>query len=90
MVITVTKVAGDGSVRARSVDTAQHPDSARWIQLAEQAALHTPPRYRPRPGEAVYRIQAGGLAAMVAEQDLAGPLRELSLSVLAEGDSRPA
>ena len=90
MVITVTKVGGDGSVLARSVDTAQHPDSAQWTRMAEQAALHTPPQYRPRPGEAVYRIQAGGLVAIVAEQDLAGPLRELSLAVLTEGESRPA
>jgi hypothetical protein len=90
VVITVSKVGGDGSVLTRSVDTAQHPDSGRWTQLAERAALYAPPQYRPRPGEAVYRIQAGGLAAIVAEQDMAGPLRELSFAVLAEGDPRPA
>jgi len=87
MVITVTKVDGDGAVLARSVDTACRQNPERWAQLAEHAALHVPPRYRARPGEAVYRIQAGGLGADVAERDLQGPLRELAIAVLAEGDS---
>ncbi len=87
MMITVTKVNGDGSVLARTVDTAGRQDPGRWTQLAEDAALHIPPRYRPRPGEAVYRIEAGGLAALVAEQDLQGPLRDLTEAVFAETGS---
>ena len=87
MVITVSRVEGDGSVLTRTVDTADLQDSGRWIQLAEDAALHMPPRYRPQPGEAVYRIQAGGLAALVAEGDLRGPLLDLTEAVLAEAGS---
>jgi|ERR1700690_3266399 len=86
MVITVTRIDGDGSVLTRTVDTAGRQDSGRWTELAEQAELHMPPPYRPQPGEAVYRIQAGGLSATVAERDLQGALRELSIAVLVEGD----
>ena len=89
MVITVSRVNGDGSVLTRSVDTEGREDSERWTDLAERAALHTPPPYRPEPGESVYRIQAGGLSVMTAEQDLQGALRELSIAVLVEGDTRP-
>jgi hypothetical protein len=85
MVITVTRVGGDGTVLARTVDTARRQDSDRWERLAEQAALDVPPAYRPRPGEPVYHLQAGGKAADVAERDLQGPLRELAVAVLAEG-----
>jgi hypothetical protein len=85
--ITVTRVGGDGSVLARAVDTASRQDAGRWTELADHAALGMPPRYRPRPGEPVYRIEAGEQAADVAEQDLQGPLRELAIAVLAEGDS---
>jgi hypothetical protein len=84
--ITVTRVGGDGSVLARAVDTSGRQDSGRWTTLAEHAALGMPPRYRPRPGEPVYRIEADEDAADVAERDLQGPLRELAIAVLAEGD----
>ena len=87
MVITVARVDGDGSVLARTVDTARRQDAGRWTRLAEDAALYVPPPYRPQPGEAVYRIQAGGIAALVAERDLQGPLLDLTAAVLAEGDS---
>lgn len=87
MVITVSRVEGDGSVLSRTVDTARFQNPGRWTRLAEYAALHMPPPYRAQPGEAIYRIQAGGLAAIVAEQDLRGPLRDLTEAVLAEGDS---
>jgi hypothetical protein len=87
VMITVTRVGGDGSVIARAVDTAVREDAPRWTKLAEHAALTMPPGYHPRPGEPVYRIQAGDTAADVAERDLQGPLRELAIAVLAEGDS---
>jgi hypothetical protein len=87
MVITVSMVEGDGSILTRTVDTAEIPDPGRWTQLAEDAALHMPPRYRPRPGETVYRIQAGGLTALVAERDLQGPLRDLTEALFAEAGS---
>jgi hypothetical protein len=83
--VTVTRVAGDGSVRRAVVDAAGRDDAARWEQLIEQAGLGVPPPYRPRPGEAVYHIRAGELEVQVAERDLTGPLRELVTAVLAEG-----
>lgn len=52
--VTVTRVAGDGSVRRAVVDTVGRDDAARWEELIEQAGLGVPPPYRPRPGEAVY------------------------------------
>jgi hypothetical protein len=84
--IVVTRVGGDGSILARTVDTASRQDAGRWTKLADNAAISMPPRYRPRPGEPVYRIQAGEDAADVAERDLQGPLRELAVAVLAEGE----
>ena len=86
MMITVTRVGGDGSVLTRTVDTGNREDVTRWEQLTEDAALHAPPEYRPEPGEPVYLFQAGGQAADVAERDLQGPLRDLAYAVFAEGD----
>ena len=85
MRVTVTRVAGDGSVLRAVVDAAGRDDAARWEELAERAGLGVAPPYRPRPGEAVYHIRAGELAVQVAERDLTGPLRELVTAVLAEG-----
>jgi hypothetical protein len=83
--VTVTRVAGDGSVRRAVVDAAGPDGAARWEELIAQADLGVPPPYRPRPGEAVYHIRAGELEVQVAERDLTGPLRELVAAVLAEG-----
>src|SRR5260221_8407706 len=83
--VTVTRVAGDGSVRRAVVDAAGRHDAARWEELVDQAGLGVAPPYRPRPGEAVYHIRAGELAVQVAERDLTGPLRELVTAVLAQG-----
>ncbi len=83
--VTVTRIAGDGSVRRAVVDAAGRDDAARWEQRIEHAGLDVPPPYRPRPGEAVYHIRAGELAVQVAERDLTGPLRELVTAVLTEG-----
>jgi hypothetical protein len=85
MVIEVTRIGGDGSIRRAVVDTAGRDDVARWERLAQQAALEVPPPYRPEPGQPVYQIAVGGHAAQLAEKDLAGPLRELVSAVLSEG-----
>jgi hypothetical protein len=74
------------SVRRAVVDTAGRDDAARWEELIEQASLGVPPPYRPFPGEAVYHIRAGALEAQVAERALTGPLRELVMVVVAEGE----
>jgi hypothetical protein len=83
--IVVIRVGGDGSVLTRAVDTASRKDAGRWARLAEQAAPGVPTVYRPRPGEPVYHIQAGGHDLDVAERDLLGPLRELVIAVLVGG-----
>jgi hypothetical protein len=54
MVIEVTRIGGDGSIRRAVVDTAGRDDAARWERLAQQAALEVPPPYRPEPGQPVY------------------------------------
>jgi hypothetical protein len=86
MMIVVTRVGSDGSVLTRSVHTASRSDPRRWEALAEQAAVGIPRPYRPQPGEPVYGIEAGEHEVQVAERDLHGPLRELVIAVLAEGD----
>jgi hypothetical protein len=58
MVIEVTRIGGDGSIRRAVVDTAGRDDAARWERLAQQAALEVPPPYRPEPGQPVYQISA--------------------------------
>jgi hypothetical protein len=83
--VTVTRVAGDGSVRRAVVDAAGRDDAARWAERIEQADLGVPPPYRPQAGEVVYHIRADELAVQVADRDLTGPLRELVTAVLAEG-----
>jgi hypothetical protein len=87
MMITVTRVGGDGSVLTWVVRTGGQRDLGRWERLAGHAALDVPPPYRPRPGEPVYEIRAGEQAVQVAEQDLPGPLGELVMAVLAENDA---
>jgi hypothetical protein len=81
----VTQVNGDGSIRRALVDTANRHDAARWEGLAGQAHLDVPPPYRPHPGEPVYEIVVDGRAVQIADGDLLGPLRELTIGVLTEG-----
>jgi hypothetical protein len=83
--IVVTSIRADGTVRQAMVDTTGRVDADWWERLATSAHLEVPPPYRPEPGHAVYEIRAGGRVAQVAEGDLAGPLRELVMAVLAEG-----
>ena len=88
VMIVVTYIAADGSLLRRTVDTAVRPDAAVWEGLVQRATLDYPPGYRPVVGGAVYHIRVGDLYVLVAEDDLAGPLRELVAAVLAEGDGR--
>jgi hypothetical protein len=83
--IAVTAIGADGTVHRAAVETAGRVDADWWEQLAASAHLEVPPPYRPEPGQAVYEIRAGGHVALVAERDLAGPLRELVMAVVAEG-----
>jgi hypothetical protein len=83
--IAVTAIGADGTVRQAAVETAGRVDAHWWDQLAASAHLEVPPPYRPEPEQPVYEVRAGEHVAMVAEQDLAGPLRELVMAVVAEG-----
>lgn len=85
MEIAVTAIGADGTVHQAIVETTGRVDADWWDQLAASADLEAPPPYRPEPGQPVYEVRAGGHVALVAEQDLAGPLRELVTAVLAEG-----
>lgn len=85
VVIDVTRIGGDGSIRRVVVDTAGREDAARWEQLVQQSCLEVPPPYRPDPGQPVYDITAGGHTAQVADKDLTGPLRELVIAALTDG-----
>jgi hypothetical protein len=83
--IAVTAIGADGTVRQAVVETTGRVDADWWEQLAASAHLEVPPPYQPEPGQPVYQVRAGEHVAMVAEQDLAGPLRELVMAVVAEG-----
>jgi hypothetical protein len=83
--IAVTAIGADGTIFRARVETAGRVDADWWEQLAASAHREVPPPYRPVPGRPVYEVRAGEHVAMVAEQDLAGPLRELVMAVVAEG-----
>ncbi len=83
MRVVVTEVTGRGGVRRGVVDTAARSDAGRWIDLIERAALDLPPPYRPMPGWPVYHIRADDMIVVVAERELAGPLRDLVMATLA-------
>ena len=85
MEIAVTAIGADGTVRLAVVETTGRLDAGWWEQLAASAHLEVPPPYRPEPGQPVYQVRAGEHVAMVAGQDLAGPLRELVAAVVAAG-----
>jgi hypothetical protein len=82
MRIVVSEVTGQGSVRSGVLDTAGRADADHYADLVERAALDTPPPYRPVEGRSVYRISAGEKTVLVAEKELAGPLRELVMLAL--------
>ncbi len=79
----MTELTGSGGVRRGVLDTEDGSDTDRRRDLVEQAALDVPPPYRPVEGKTVYQVRAGEREFMVAEPELAGPLRELVMAVLA-------
>lgn len=84
----MTELTGSGGVRRGVLDTDNGSDAHRRRDLVEQAALDVPPPYRPVAGKPVYQVRAGDSEFMVAEQELAGPLRELVMAVLAADDGQ--
>ena len=85
MRLEVTRIARDGNIRRRMLETTGRPDAGRWENLLAQAP-DTPPPYRAAPGDIVYQISVDDRTVMVTEGDLTGALRELVVAVLAEGD----
>jgi hypothetical protein len=67
------------------LDTEGRGDAGRWEELVKQAPAFPPP-YRAAPGDTVYQISVGDRTVMVAEGDVTGPLEELVMGVLAEGE----
>ncbi len=92
MQIMVTRIAGDGRLLHRLVDTATCSDPRRWESMVELAALAHPPPYQPAPGSPVYLINTGDQPVLVTQNRLTGPIEDLVSAVLAEGDpvERPA
>lgn len=84
--IMVTRIAGDGRLLHRLVDTATCADPGRWESMLELAALAHPPPYQPAPGVPVYLINTGGQPVLVTQSQLTGPIEDLVSAVLAEGD----
>lgn len=83
--LEVIRIAQDGGIRRQMIDTSGRSDADRWEELISQVPAFPPP-YRAAPGDTVYQISVGERTVMVAEDDLTGPLRELVMAVLAEGD----
>jgi hypothetical protein len=83
--LEVTRIAQDGNVRRRTLDTTGRIDAGRWENLISQAPA-SPPPYRAEPGDTVYQIIMGDQTFMVTQDDLAGGLQDLVMAVLAEGE----
>jgi hypothetical protein len=81
----VNRIPQDGDIRRRMLDTTGRADAGRWENLISEAPAFPPP-YHAAPGDTVYQISVGERTFMVTEDDLTGPLRELAMAVLAEGD----
>lgn len=82
--LEVARIPQDGNIRRRMLDTSGRADAGRWENLVSQAPGFPP--YRVAPGDTVYQVSVGERTVMVAEDDLTGPLRDLVMAVLAEGD----
>ena len=85
MRLEVTRIAQDGDIRRRILDTAGRVDAGRWENLVAQAPA-VPPPCRADPGDTVYQISVGERTVMVTQDDLTGGLRDLAMAVLAEGE----
>jgi hypothetical protein len=83
--LEVTRIAQDGNIRRRTLDTTDRADASRWDILVNDAPAFPPP-YWASPGDTVYQISVGEKTFMVTEDDLTGPLQDLVMAVLAEGD----
>lgn len=86
MRVVVTQIESGGTIKRRTVDTAVRSDALQWEELAGRA-LAVPLPYRPAPGGAIYHLRVGERDLMVAEHDLAGPLRDLVTAVMTLGDA---
>lgn len=89
MILVVTRIGSDGSVRRRVLDTAGRADTGRWEGLVGRAPAAAPP-YRSILGSTVYHLRVDDYVVVVGEHDLAGPLRDLVTAVLAEGGENRA
>ena len=85
MRLEVTRIAQDGDIRRRTLDTSGRVDAGRWENLVAQAPA-VPPPYRADPGDTVYQISVGERTLMVTQGELTGGLRDLAMAVLAEGE----
>ena len=85
MRLEVTRIAQDGDIRRRMLDTTGRVDAGRWENLVAQAPA-APPPYRAEPGATVYQISVGERTLMVTQAELTGGLRDLAMAVLAEGE----
>jgi len=85
MRLEVTRIAQNGNIVRRTLDTTGRADAGRWESLLSQVPA-SPPPYRPAPGDTVYQIGVDEGNFMVTEDDLTGGLQDLVMAVLAEGD----
>jgi len=85
MRLEVTRIAQNGNIVRRTLDTTGRADAGRWESLLRQVPA-SPPPYRPAPGDTVYQIGVDEGNFMVTEDDLTGGLQDLVMAVLAEGD----
>jgi hypothetical protein len=84
VILVVTRIGSDGSVRRRMLDTAGRADAGRWEGLVGRAPATVPP-YRSILGSTVYHLRVDDYVVVVGEQELSGPLRDLVTAILAEG-----
>jgi hypothetical protein len=89
VILVVTRIGSDGSVRRRMLDTAGRADAGRWEGLVGRAPAAAPP-YQAVPGSTVYHLRVDDYVVVIGEQQLSGPLRDLVTAVLAEGSESPA
>jgi len=66
MRLEVTRIAQDGDIRRRMLDTTGRVDAGRWENLVAQAPA-APPPYRAAPGDTVYQISVGERTLMVTQ-----------------------
>ena len=86
MRVVVTLVGPEGIMRRRMVDTATSSSTGPWEELLARALAAMPP-YHAVPGGAVCHLRVDDQVALVAGQDLSGPLYDLVTAVLAIGEA---